>query len=173
MESEMAFSSELARVGLVSVVAVIIGINTLTSLLSPSNVKAPPVDGPPLYQAAALPIRAEPEAARIALTDTRPKPAKVMPTAAALLALPQTGPAADKSTTGLAPLSQAPETPAPPPAVAQAESSPKPEKRAAAPKRAKQAQWGHSSIPPGSPRPPNQVGTRPPIYTHAVQMSVY
>ena len=168
----MAFSSELARVGLVTVVAVILGINTLTALLPPSDVKAPPDGGPPLHQAAALPIGPEPAAARIAATDARPQPARVTPAAAGLLMLPQTGPAADKSTTGLASPAEPTETSAPPPVVAEAESPPKPEKRAAAQKRAKQVRWDRLA-PPASPKPSNQAGTRPPVYTHAVQMSVY
>jgi hypothetical protein len=109
--------------------------------------------GPPLHQAAALPIGPEPAAARIAPTDARPQPARVTTAAAGLLMLPQTGPAADKSTTGLASPAEPTETLAPPPVVAEAESPPKPEKRAATPKRAKQARWGHGSTPPASQKP--------------------
>jgi hypothetical protein len=164
----MASSSNFARVGLISVVTVILGINTLSSLLPASDFKAPSISGPP------LPIRPERDVARSPVTDVQPRHAKVTSTAVALLALPQQWPVADSGTTGLAPLPQpthpglaaagdASEAPAPPPGVVEAGFPPKPAKRAAGPRRPKTIS--------AAPRLPQHGGT--PIYTRDVQMSVY
>jgi hypothetical protein len=174
--TDMAFRIVLARVGLVSVVVMIAGIGTRSALLPSSDVrKAPSISGPPLYQAARLPGLAEQTAAPLPAIDARPKRASAS-TAIALLALPQKRPP-DHGTTGLAPLQQPPDPgqaaaaggsevlPPAPPAV-DAESPPKPERSAAAPRRPKKVRT----------QPSGQGGmfrTRPPIYTRDVQMSVY
>lgn len=176
----MASSTVLARAGLVSAVAVILGISTLSPLLKPAtDFGRPAVSGPPLYQAASVPLVTE-QAAPAA--DTRVKPNRLTSTATALLDLPSSAaaprpavqplaaqrPVPQSGTTAVAPPAALPAQPQqqaaatgdealpPPPIVAESEAQPKPEKRAAAPKR------------PKKPR-----ATQPPIYTRAVQMSVY
>ena len=166
-------SSDFARVGLVSVVAVILSINTLSSLLPVSNFNAPPISGPLLYQAPGDSVRAELAAARTPVTDARPKPAKI--TSTSLLILPREWPVAENSTAGLAPLSQPMQVPAQLPVVVEAEASQKPESGVAGLKQPKKVRLGYGSLSPDSSSPAKlrRVGTPPPIYTRDVQMSVY
>jgi hypothetical protein len=165
-------SSDFARVGLVSLVAVILSINTLSSLVQVSKINAPPISGPPLYQAPDASVHAERAAARPPVTDARPKLSKITSTASALLILPQKSPAGENTTTGLAPLPQPMQ--APPPVVAEAEASQKPESRAAGPKQSKNVRLGNGSMSPdSSPAKLKRVDAPPPIYTRDVQMSVY
>jgi hypothetical protein len=165
----MATGGVLARVGLVSAVAVILGISTLSPLLKPaSDFGRPAVSGPPLYQSASVPLLAatepgaavegrvkpaSPATARLALPARALADRAPLPPAAAR-PLPQTG------TTAVAPPQQqtaaAGDEPPPAPIVAESEPPPKVETRAAAPKR---------------PRKPR--ARQPPIYSRAVQMSIY
>jgi hypothetical protein len=175
-EGDMASSGVLARVGLVFAVSVILGISTLSPLLKPASDFGAPVSGPPLYQTAAAPLLG-PAEQKPAGVEARGNPAKVASTA--LLSFPPRPvaerPAPASATTAVAiptaapqqhPVAAAPlpppsqqqaaataEEPAPPPVVAESEAAPKPEKRAAAPKR------------PKKPRV-----QQPPIYTRNVQM---
>jgi hypothetical protein len=171
----MASSGVLARVGLVSAVAVILGISTLSPLVKPaSDFGRPVVSGPPLYQTASVPLPAPTEPG--ASVEARQRPGKLTSPATALLDLPP-APVAERpaaqpasaqrlgpATTAVAatPASQpqqqgvaAGDELPPAPIVAESEAQPKPEKRAAAPKR------------------PKKHRTQPPIYTRALQMSVY
>jgi hypothetical protein len=183
----MATSSVLARVGLVSAVAVILGISTLSPLLKPAPDfgRVPMVNGPPLYQTAAMPLPAERAATATPANDARAKPVRLTSSAVALLGLPQR-PVAERpvapagATTAVAPSASPlqqpppqqqqqaqpaqaaaataadPDALQPPPLVAESESAPKPEKRAATPKKTKKVRT-----------------QQPPVYTRAVQMHIY
>jgi hypothetical protein len=178
----MAPSSVLARIGLVSAVAVILGISTLSPLLKPaSDFGRPAVSGPPLYQTASMPVPVLAEQGAPA-GDARGKLNRLTSTATALLALPPSAvaerpavppppgaqrPVPQGGTTALAAPTAVPSQPQqaaatgdeplpPAPIVAESDPQPKPEKRAPAAKRPKKART-----------------TQPPIYTRAVQMSVY